>query len=157
MWIPPIELPTLWIAVLNALGIPITHLVIAWLSTRLPSKIFDFPSDCSSGAWIYERLLGIRRWKGLLPDGAVWMKGFSKGKLQSSTPEYLHTFLLETRRGEFSHWIQWLAISLFILWTPSPYHLIILLYAILSNFPCIFNLRYTRVRLTRILTQANTR
>lgn len=153
MWI---ELPNLWIAVLNALGIPLAHLAIAWSSNKLPASWFDFPAQSKSNGNIYKRLFGVRLWKDFLPDGAAWLNGFTKAKLRSSDPDYLYTFLKETRRGELSHWLQWIAISLFILWTPSPYHLIILGYAAISNLPCIINLRYTRIRLARVLKKANT-
>ncbi|NWK54084.1 hypothetical protein HW115_00555 [Verrucomicrobiaceae bacterium N1E253] len=149
MWI---ELHPYWIAGINALGIPMAHLLIAWGITQLPESCFSRPLDKKEqNLRLYLRLFQIKRWKHYLPDGAPWLKGFSKSSLQSTEREYLETFVKETRRGECSHWLQWLAISCFIVWTPSPYHLIILIYATLSNLPCILNLRYTRIRLIRIL------
>ena len=55
--------------------------------------------------------------------------------------------LLETRRGEFSHWIQWILITGFIAWNPFPANLVIIAYAFASNVPCLLNLRHTRQRL----------
>lgn len=152
MWL---ELPNLWIALINALGIPAVHLAIAWWSTQLPAQMFDSSPCPQNSSKIYERLFLIRRWKHLLPDGSSWMKGFAKGTLKSTDHDYLKAYISETRRGEFSHWVQWLAISLFIIWTPPPYHFLILFYATLANLPCILNLRYTRIRLSRVLSKSH--
>ena len=70
-----------------------------------------------------------------------------KKKLQSTEPDYLRKFILETRRGEFSHWVQWILITSFIAWNPFPANLIIIAYAFASNVPCLVNLRHTRQRL----------
>lgn len=152
MWI---ELPPLWIALINALGIPATHLAIAkWSQTR-PASTFQptsFPYRTlpfeKSGKF-YTHILHIRTWKNRLPDGAAWLGGFAKAKLTSTKPEYLQNFIRETCRGEQSHWLQLFAICLFILWTPYPAALVIPSWAILSNLPCILNLRHTRHRLSK--------
>lgn len=150
MWI---DLPNTWIAVINILGIPLCHLAIAWLSTLLPDHLFQrpLPCSCKPNGFYYKHLLRVRQWKNLLPDAAPWFRGFAKGKLQSTEPTYLRTFINETRRGEFSHWLQMVCIAFFIIWTPNPWSLIILIYAILSNAPCIINLRYTRLRITALI------
>ena len=153
MWI---ELPSLWIALLNIIGIPSIHLLIAWWSTRLPAHRFRPDSFWyQSKAWekdgkLYERLFRVRQWKDSLPDGASWFSGFAKGTLRSRDPDYLQQFQAETCRGEFSHWVQMLVISLFIIWNPFPANLIILTYALLSNLPCIISQRHTRARLAKV-------
>lgn len=150
MWI---NLPNVWIAVINIIGIPLCHLALAWWSTRLPDQLFKRPLPLNNhqGSTRYEKLLHVRRWKKLLPDAAPWFKGFAKGKLESTELQYLQTFIGETRRGELSHWLQMAALSLFIIWTPYPWSLIILVYAVLSNAPCIINLRYIRLRITTLI------
>lgn len=156
MWL---ELPNIWIAVINILGIPVCHLGIAWLSTCLPARMFQQQlahTEQANGDW-YDHVFHVRRWKKLLPDAAPWFRGFAKGKLKSTDSIYLTTFIGETRRGEFSHWLQIIAISLFILWTPYPASIIIVLYAIASNAPCIINLRYTRLRMVNLLHKKQTR
>ena len=151
MWI---DLPNIWIVLINIMAIPATHLLIAWWTTALPTHFFlatQNETRAQKPNPVYERFFLIRRWKNLLPDGASWLNGFSKGKLQSTEPEYLRTFILETRRGEFSHWLQMICISSFIIWNPYPANIIILFYAGLSNIPCILNLRYTRQRMRILL------
>jgi glycosyl-4,4'-diaponeurosporenoate acyltransferase len=150
MWL---ELPNIYIVVINVIGIPAAHLLIAWWSTRLPSPWFQcsIPNSAEKPHRVYEDIFLIRRWKKYLPDAAPWLKGFPKGQLKSSDPDYLRAFILETRRGEFSHWIQLVVISAFILWNPYPANYIIVTYALLSNMPCILNLRYTRKRMLYVL------
>ena len=149
MWI---ELPNIWIAVINILGIPVCHLGIAWLSTCLPVSFFQRNTlsparRAASNYFLYEKILLVRHWKHHLPDAAPWFKGFPKGTLDSTDLDYLESFVSETRRGECSHWIQMILIALFVLWTPCPACIIIITYAIISNAPCIINLRYTRLRI----------
>ena len=150
MWL---DFSNLTILLLNCLGIPATHLGIAWFCEQLADERFlrPLPSAPPKPGNIYEKIFHIRRWKHLLPDGAPLFNGFPKKKLESTEPAYLRKFILETRRGEFSHWLQWLVITSFIAWTPSPASLIIILYAALSNLPCLINLRHTRQRLIPVL------
>ena len=154
MWI---ELPVPWILVLNCLGIPAAHLLIAWWSTCLPARLFRPRSflfrrqPWEQDGTVYRRVLLVGRWKRLLPDAAPWFKGFPKGRLASRDPAYLRTFVVETCRGEFSHWVQVLAIASFVAWTPYPASLVIIAYSLASNLPCIISLRHTRLRLLRIL------
>ena len=150
MWF---EFSYLTISLLNCLGIPATHLGIAWWTEQLDDRWFirKLPKTAPNPGEIYERLFLIKRWKHLLPDGAPLFDGFPKKKLKSREPAYLRKFVLETRRGEFSHWVQWILISGFIVWTPFPASGIILLYAALSNVPCLVNLRHTRARLIPVL------
>ena len=153
MWI---ELPNIWIAVINTLGIPVTHMILAWGSTRLPQKWFrkdpeETQQKRSLQQFLIEQVFRIRSWKKHLPDAAPMFKGFPKATLHSKEPAYLRSFVAETRRGEFSHWLQMVAIPFFIIWTPWPGNLIVILWAVISNLPCILNLRYTRQRMRLLL------
>lgn len=150
MWL---EFSNLTITLLNCLGIPAIHLSIAWFCEQLSDDRFTrpIPEKITAPSAIYEKVFLIRRWKHLLPDGAPWFDGFPKKKLESTEPAYLRKFILETRRGEFSHWLQLFAISGFVAWNPFPANLVIIAYAVASNLPCLLNLRYTRLRLLPVL------
>ena len=156
MWI---ELPALWIVVLNCLGIPAAHLLNGWWSTLLPARFFPPESmlyrsrSWERGGEVYIRLFRVRGWKHLLPDAAPWFRGFAKGQLASRDPSYLRTFVVETCRGEFSHWVQIAVIAAFIAWNPWPANLVIIAYSLLANLPCIVNLRHTRARMRRVLNR----
>ncbi len=153
MWI---ELSNTWIVLLNVIGIPIAHLSLALAATILPIGLFSSSHDkpiSDFEIFLHHHLFCTRKWKQLLPDGAPWLGGFPKGKLTDTSPAYLERFITETRRGEFSHWLQIIVITGFIAWNPWPANLVIVGYAILSNLPCILNLRYTRVRLVRVVSK----
>ncbi|MGE9268676.1 MAG: hypothetical protein ACQKBY_11310 [Verrucomicrobiales bacterium] len=155
-----IELPALWIAVLNTLGIPALHLLLSWLSLRLPDRFFalSVPTPPPAPAALARSqklatLVGLRRWKAILPDAAPWLGGSAKKLAPSASPPALRALLTETRRGFFSHLLQLPALLIFLLWTPAPYALIIIAYALLSNLPCLLNLHHTSLRLQALLAR----
>lgn len=147
-----IELPIPWLVALNALGLPALQLGAAWLFTRLPDSLFEPPLPKRDRSGRYERLVGIKLWKDRLPDGAAWFKGgFAKAKLRRRDPDHLARFLRETWRGELCHWTVLAVIPIFFLWNPHWAKLIIALYALAANLPCILVQRYNRHRLHRVL------
>jgi glycosyl-4,4'-diaponeurosporenoate acyltransferase len=148
----PIELPIAWTIALNALGLPALQLGCAWAFTRMPDGWFTPPHPRRDRSRGYEKILGIKRWKDRLPDGASWFKGgFAKASLQRRDPAHLARFLRETWRGELCHWTVLAFIPLFFLWNPWWGDLVIALYALAANLPCILVQRYNRHRLQRAL------
>ncbi len=149
---PPLNLPIFWIIALNVLGWPVIHLTLAWLFIRLPARLFD--TDIPTFRFeiaLYERLLLIRHWKDLLPDGAAWFHGgFPKARLTRRDPAYRDRFIQECRRSEAAHWTMLLAAPVFYLWNPPWAFIIMLVYGLLANLPCIFTQRYNRIRLLSI-------
>lgn len=146
----PIELPVPWVIALNALGLPALQLGFAWAFTRMPAAWFHPPSSGKDRRHIYEHVLKIKRWKDLLPDGASWFKGgFAKASLHRRDPQHLRDFHRETWRGELCHWMVLAFIPLFFLWNPWWGDLVIALYALAANLPCILVQRYNRQRLGR--------
>ncbi len=155
MWL---ELPNLWIALLNAVLIPAIHLGVSWFYTRLDSGRFDPRSflfrerSWECGGEIYQTLFRVRRWKRFLPDAAPWFDGFAKGKLQEKSPAYLRAFIVETCRGEAAHHAQVGALLVTLIWNPWPWAAgVMIVYAVLSNLPCLILQRFTRARLRRVL------
>ena len=149
-----LELSNLWIVILNVVGIPAIHLGISWIYTRLPRERFDPQSPLfrirpwEDGGRVYQRIFRIRKWKHLLPDAAPWFDGFAKGKLGDKDPGYLRAFIAETCRGEAAHYAQIPGILLTLIWNPWPVAAIVMiLYAFLSNLPCLILQRFTRARL----------
>jgi glycosyl-4,4'-diaponeurosporenoate acyltransferase len=146
----PIELPVPWVIALNALGLPALQLGFAWAFTRMPAAWFHPPSSGKDRRHFYEHVLKIKRWKDLLPDGASWFKGgFAKASLHRRDPQHLRDFHRETWRGELCHWMVLAFIPLFFLWNPWWGDLVIALYALAANLPCILVQRYNRRRLGR--------
>lgn len=102
---------------------------------------------------IYEKLFGVKRWKHLLPDGGMVSKkrGFRKKKLESFSQDSLNRFLIESARGEMTHWIPIFFFWVFWLFTPPMVPWIMLIYALFINMPCIIAQRYNRPRVQRLL------
>ncbi|WP_018969859.1 hypothetical protein [Rubritalea marina] len=147
-----LELPALWIAVLNVVLIPVLHLGFAWLSLQLPQQWFQLHHNpAHEPSQLYTSLFRVHQWKNILPDGAPWLGGPSKSGIKSHHKQELQQFLAECRRGQFAHWLQALAISTLVIYNPTPANWIILIYAQLSNLPCILNLRHTELRLRVVL------
>lgn len=149
-----IELPTPWILTLNLTLWPALQLTLAYTFLRLPARWFNSPPSLPKreSPALYESYLAIRRWKDHLPDGAKWVGGsFTKKHLTSHHPNYLLTYIRETRRGELCHWTALACTPAFFLWNPWWANLIITSYALLANLPCILTQRYNRLRLSQTL------
>ena len=134
------------------------HLGAVWLSSHLRLRHFDPASwPYRTAAWeregrVYATVLGVRRWKDRLPDGARLFKGgFSKRRLGPVTPAHLERFLRETCRAELCHWLVILASPLFFIWNDPLVAVFMALYAGLTNLPCIITQRYNRPRLKAML------
>ena len=151
-----IDLPVVPLILVNIAAWLVFHLGIAALATALPLKMFS-PDGwvcrkrrIENNGRIYETLFAVRRWKGLLPEGAdILGTGFKKGRLGSRAPDYLRRFYLETCRSEICHWWVWLCGWLFFLWNPPWAGWVMVVYATFANFPCIIAQRYNRGRFCR--------
>lgn len=143
---------------INTLGWLILQLSIAATATRIDPRHFArdnrlyriHPQEIS----FCRNWLHIRHWKGLLPDGAPWVGGaFHKQHLLSRDPTYLRQLLIETRRGEAAHWTMLACFPIFFLWNPPWARVVIALYAIAANLPCILVQRYNRHMVQRLLSR----
>ncbi|MCX6967667.1 MAG: glycosyl-4,4'-diaponeurosporenoate acyltransferase [Verrucomicrobia bacterium] len=159
-----IELPVAWLVALNVLGWPVIHIAVAWGVTQLPINAFNpqswlfRPRSWENGGEIYKRHFAIKAWKEFLPDAASWFrKGFQKTKLAELAPDYLERFIQETCRSEMAHWITMAAAPIFFLWNYWWVDLIMVVYAVIANLPCILTQRYNRLRLTRLLWERKRR
>jgi len=146
-----------WLIVVNVTLWPIIHMGAAWLGTQLPTELFRPDHWCyRERSWevagrLYETIFAVRRWKGLLPDGAaLFKKGFHKKRLDARNPEYIDRFAKETCRGEAVHWAVLACSLLFFLWNPWKVGLIMVAYGIAVNLPCIITQRYNRIRLCHL-------
>ena len=100
----------------------------------------------------YRRWLRIRRWKRLLPDGAPWVGAkFRKKTLAWRDVAYMGQFVIETRRGEATHWLAFVCFPLFFLWNPHWAWIVMAAYAAAANIPCIIVQRYNREAVRKFL------
>lgn len=147
--------------VLNIICIFLIHLSGSWICLKIPRdslevsegvfRTFRWEEDGS----IY-RFIKVKKWKEYLPDGAKLFKtGFQKKRLQEKNEDYLFEFLLETKRAEVTHYVTLLPICFFFIWNPIEAFLLILLYGLISNVPCIIVQRYNRIRLRKVVSIIN--
>ncbi len=143
----------------NILAWLVIHLSVPWIFTRMPAAWFRpegrlfRPRLWEGDGRVYQSLFRVRRWKGLLPDGAALFRGgFRKKTLRSRDPVYLERFRVETCRGEAVHWTVLAAAGLFFIWNRPAAGAAMVAYGTAANLPCIIVQRYNRLRLGRVRT-----
>lgn len=146
---------TLRLIVTNTFACAAIPLTIAWLAERMDKRWFTSAAPFfRTHTWevaLY-RSLGIRRWKGALPNGGAWIGGrFSKARLAQRDSPYLRRFAAETYRGEVAHWAMIAATPVVLLWNPDGTWPVFAVYALAVNLPCILVQRYNRAGCLRIL------
>ena len=149
-----------FVFILNCLGIPAIHIFTSKRALSIPLSKFDSNSPLfrersfeKSGRF-YQVFFLIKKWKRKLPDGG-WLLGsdFRKDRFYGRQKNYLNRFIQESCRAEWSHWFMILATPLFFIWNPIWASLVIFVYSLLSNFPCILTQRYNRIGLKRVLSR----
>jgi len=128
-----------------------------YLVHRLPASFLDVDRllfrtrDFETGGRFYERVLRIRRWKPWLPEaGAFFRGGFDKSALRQRDAAHLSRYVGETRRAELGHWLALVPAPVFFAFNPWYAALVVQLYAVVANGPCIASQRYNRIRLQRL-------
>lgn len=153
-----IHLPTIITVAIDIVAWFFIHMGTSYFMTKIPHSKFSIDSFICKQRYfefdgsLYYRFFKINKWKKLLPDGAALFKeGFEKKKLKEFSQSYFSNFLHETCRAEITHWIVFLFGFLFFIWNLWWVGIIMVVYAIASNLPCIFTQRYNRIRLRRVL------
>lgn len=153
-----IELSIEWTIIVDFVAWGLFHMSISMVALYLPDHFFqkkDFlyrTREWEQEGQFWQRHFTINKWAKLIPDGTRLLgKGFYKKKMQQKKEDYLETFILETKRAEFTHWLSILPSFLFFLWNPIWAGWIMVIYACLFNVPIILVQRYNRPRLERVL------
>ena len=153
-----IHLSSLCMLLLDFIAWLVINLSVAGVISRLRSESFNAETwllkerNWEKQSRLYEYLFKIKKWKGWLPDGAeVSRKAFKKKHLQTADSAYIRVFILETCRAEILHWIIFLFGFVFFIWNPWYVGIIMIVYAGITNLPCILTQRYNRIRLKRLL------
>ena len=147
----------------NALGWPVIQLSLSALFLRLPDAWFTDESWLTRerrfeyDGQFYRRSLMMQRWKGLLPDGASWLGGRPKSNVASRTVSELTTFAIETRRAEIAHWCMLVCTPVFYVWNPGWACVVMTVYGLAANLPCILVQRANRIKVARILERSGAR
>lgn len=121
---------------------------------KLPYKIIKLEKNGS----IYQSLFKVKKWKHLLPDGAkAWKKkGYEKKHIKNFESSTINKFLIESCRAELTHILPILLVWIFFLFTPFYIGLIMVIYSIITNLPCLIVQRYNRPRLISLLKKIKT-
>jgi glycosyl-4,4'-diaponeurosporenoate acyltransferase len=107
--------------------------------------------DFERAGAFYERI-AIRRWKDRLPEaGGLFTGGFSKRSVRTLDRTVLERFVAETRRAEWTHWMIMSITPVFVLWNWWWVDVLMVVYALCANLPCLVVQRYNRARLSRLL------
>jgi glycosyl-4,4'-diaponeurosporenoate acyltransferase len=155
-----VHLPDAWTVVLDVVVWGAVHASTGYVAHRLPLRSLQRDvgplrlTAPERRVHVFHRL-GIRRWKDRLPEaGALFAGGMSKRQLPPSAAGGLRRFVAETRRAEWAHWMALAAAPLFMLFNPPVAVVLMGLYALVANGPCIVVQRYNRARLVRALARA---
>ena len=153
-----IVLTTFWTIMLDVFTWFVIHMGISYIMTQLRVEFFDSMGwlfrkrRWENNGKIYETLFQVKSWKGLLPDAASWFKGgFPKRKLVSVNADFLKRFIVETCRGEITHWIIFLYSPLFFLWNHAWVGFLMIGVGAMFNLPCLIAQRYNRIRIEILL------
>jgi glycosyl-4,4'-diaponeurosporenoate acyltransferase len=102
------------------------------------------------GLW-YLRRVGVRRWKGWLPEAGPLFAGLSKRRRPSSAEGGWERLAAECLRAERTHRaIAW-ATPCFVVWNPLGLFLANVVFAVVANLPCWVVARSTRGRVEAAL------
>ena len=143
---------------------PVLQIAAAAVCHKLPERFLSYSSffyrshGWEKGGEIYRRILRVHMWKKLLPDSTDFIKGgYRKKSLDSISKSSLEKYLLESCRGEMTHWLAIPFFWIFGLFSPPIVILYMLIYALAVNLPCIITLRYNRPRIVKLLERMERR
>jgi len=136
----------------------VIHIGVSYIMTQMPLRYFNPQSWVFRGRGgvnegrVYQDIFFVKKWKSLLPDGAVLFgQGFKKKHLKEKNKDYVCRFVAETCRSEGVHWVTMIFAPLFFLWNPLWVGVVMIGYAVTANLPCIITQRYNRIRLERVV------
>lgn len=141
----------------------IIHMGISKIGLIIPDRWFDKPlpkaiNKHSIQMFVYTNIFFVPKYKKFLPDGGAWFKsGFAKKKLKEKNVTYYETFLRETRRAEWTHYLQIIPVPIFLLFNPINAFYILIIYALLANMPCVLVQKYNQIRFTNLLVKIHQR
>lgn len=145
--------------ILDIIAWVIFHLGISFFVSHIPIEHFSLNRRFyqtfrwERGGAIYQQLFRVRSWKRFIPNGSkVFGKdNFTLQHLTNLNPVYLETWLRESIRAEFCHWMLIFPGFFFFLWNNVAMSLVMMVYAILNNFFPIVAQRFNRPRVRRYL------
>lgn len=141
------------IAIVDVAYWPVIQISVSALMVRVPQRCFSSgnsvrrPHSFEGSLKLY-RKLQVHRWKKRLPDWGSLVGGEPK-RLNAYEPADRSRFRAETRRAEIAHWMQLICAAFCWIWNPFWAAVLMTVYAILTNAPCIVAQRYNRILLLK--------
>lgn len=136
------------------------HLGIGYWCSHLPLHLFNpqqklyLTQSWEQNGEIYQKIFHVRSWKKLIPSGAaLYRNTFKLKNLPTFKLDYIETWLKESCRAEFCHWIMILPGFFFFLWNSVEVGWWMVAYAIANNLVPIVMQRYNRPRVRKMLAQ----
>lgn len=134
------------------------HLRIGHVVAKMPLSHFNPEARFYQSApfeqdgLIYQKLFRVRSWKRLVPSlGSMVEDAYDLKRLSDLSVENLRTWIAESCRSEFCHWMLILPGFLFFLWNTPEVGWLMVLYAVLNNSIPIILQRYNRPRVRKLL------
>ena len=155
---PIIHLPETWTAVLYLLLWPVFQVAASLVCMKMPDRYFspfslpyrELPWEKSG--FLYNRILMIRKWKDLLPELSLILRGSRRKRaLHDFTKQGLEKFLVESCRAEWTHLLAILLFVLLSFFLTGKVALFLIVYGLMMNLPCIIVQRYNRPRVIKLL------
>jgi glycosyl-4,4'-diaponeurosporenoate acyltransferase len=160
MTFPLIPVPYWLMLSLNIVLWPFFHILISKITLKMKDESFSKDAGIykarrfEQDGRFYEKVLLIKKWKKIIPDGAtIFNEGFKKKSLTGTSIEYIQTFINETRRAELSHLLQIIPCIVFFIFNRFEIAMIMVAYALIFNVPLIWLQRYNRMRFQKLLTR----
>lgn len=156
---PLIELPIVLTIILDSILWLVIHLTGAKIATLIPNAFFEKPipneiKPKKFQMFVLEHIFFVKRFKKFLPDGGAFFKGgFEKKHLKETNITYYKDFLRETRRAEWTHYLQMIPAPIFFLFNPIWVGYFMIGYAVLANMPCILTQKYNQIRFTNLIVR----
>ena len=154
---PLIELPIVLTIILDSILWLVIHLAGAKIASLIPNAFFEKPitkeiKPKKFQMFVLERIFFVKRFKKFLPDGGAFFKGgFEKKHLKETNISYYKDFLRETRRAEWTHYLQMIPAPIFFLFNPLWVGFFMIGYAVVANMPCILTQKYNQIRFTNLI------
>lgn len=153
-----------WAALVGGVVWAVAGTLTGYVAHRMDVTRFDHDNVVTrlrrweAGGRVYERWFAIRKWKRWLPEGGdIFEGGFNKRHLSGRSTALLERFVAETRRAEMTHWVTMAFGPLFFLWSPWWLGVVMVVFGVMSNLPCLVAQRYNRARLLRLLDRRRRR
>lgn len=151
-------LPTFTTLVVDVGAWFLLHMGISLWLTRWDAKRFNphgwlyLERRWERGGMLYKKVFKVQLWKKWLPDAAPWFKGgIAKKDLPSLSADSVQRFMVETCRGELTHWISMAVAPVFFFWNLPWVGGVMILYAVVANLPCIITQRFNRIRCSHLV------